>query len=95
MKKLFILVILAGFSHMSNGQEKEMVPQGSNDSTVANKIEALEQKLNEQQEVVESLKKENSSIKKQLKQLKSTGIFRSNNNKVTITRRGSKQVITE
>lgn len=87
--------MLAGFSHLSNGQEKELIPQGSNDTAKANKVDLLEQRLNDQQETLQVMKKENEVLKRQLQQVRNRIFNDRANNRVSVSRRGSKQVVVE
>jgi TolA-binding protein len=104
MKKIIVLLCLAAFTHVSNAQNGEAtVSSVANDSVVKEnaksavdntKSMSLEDRLNKQEQEVQALRKDNETLRTQVRQLKSALNF-DGNKKITVSRRGSKQVISE
>lgn len=93
MKRILTLVAFAIFSHVSNAQSGDAIVS-SNDTVVSGKSKSIEERLNKQEQELQSLKRDNDSLKKEVKQLKSA-VSAGGNKKITVSRRGSKQVVTE
>ena len=95
MKRLLTIICLSAFTYVSNAQSAEAIVISSNDTVVNNKSRAVEERLNKQEQELQALKKDNDSLKKEVKQLKGSAVRTGGNRKITISRIGSKQVITE
>ncbi|WP_147201617.1 hypothetical protein [Segetibacter aerophilus] len=94
MRKLFILGMLVVYSHVTNAQNASENVQTVADSTpVSTNIASSEARLNRLEKDMQSLKKENEILKKQMKQASSA--FPNAKRKITVSRVGSKQVIVE
>lgn len=94
MKKVLSLVILAALSHVSGAQSEDAIISLSNDTVVPAKSKSIEERLDKQEQELQALKRDNESLKKEFKQLKSA-INIGGKRRVTISRIGSKQVIAE
>ncbi|MDB5249501.1 MAG: hypothetical protein JWQ40_3895 [Segetibacter sp.] len=95
MKRLITIVFLSAFTYASNAQSGDAIYTSSNDTAAANKSKAVEERLNKQEQELLALKKDNESLKKEVKQLKASAVRTGGNKKITISRVGSKQVVTE
>ncbi len=94
MKKLLIICLLVSYAHLTNAQHaNEMVSPNIDTTTSGAKVGSVEERLNEQEQQLKVLKKENEVLKKQVKQIRSSLNY--SNRKVTVSRTGSKQLIVE
>lgn len=92
MKKIFMIACLVAYSHFSNAQNASETV--SFDTTkVENKIDVLQQRLSKQEQEMQAVKKENETLKKQVKMLQSS--IGNTPRKVSVSRTGSKQVVIE
>jgi hypothetical protein len=93
MRKILIMSLLVAYSHLTSAQNAGENVSALNDTTlVGTNTVLLEERLNKHEEQLNSLKKENEVLKKQMKQLQT--LFNSNR-KVVVSRTGSKQLIVE
>ena len=95
MKKIIILALLAVFTNTSNAQNAAGSAPSTADTTPVGTTNTAspEARLNKLEGAVQTLKRENESLKKQVTQMR-TGVFPAKR-KVSISRVGSKQVIVE
>ena len=92
MKKILIIGLLACYTHISSAQgTKEIVSSNIDTTTVDNKTSSVEDRLNKQDQEIQALKKDNETLKKQMKQLNPTNAKR----RIVVSRVGSKQIVTE
>jgi len=95
MKKLFILLCFGIGSLISTAQTTAAIDTSLNDSIIDNNdLKYIEGKLIKQEQEIQALKKDNNQLKKEIKQLKSSFNV-GNKTKLTISRKGSKQITTE
>jgi predicted nucleic acid-binding Zn-ribbon protein len=94
MKRIIIIGVLAMYSHISSAQSSQELVAGNTDTTdLSTKSVTLEDRLNKQEVEIQALKKDNSLLKKQMKQVRSS--LPATSRKLTISRTGSKQLVTQ
>ncbi|MCW3081793.1 hypothetical protein [Segetibacter sp.] len=94
MRKLLLLGMLAVYCHVSNAQSaSDKVTSVADTTPVLNNIASSDTRLNKLEKDMESLKKENEILKKQMKQVSPASP--NTKRKLTVSRVGSKQVIVE
>lgn len=94
MKKIVTIVLLATYSHISSAQSSDEIVSSNVDTTpIATKTVSPEQRLNKHEQEIQTLKRDNEVLKKQVNQLKSS--LPNTKRKFTVSRTGSKQVIAE
>jgi uncharacterized protein YlxW (UPF0749 family) len=91
MKNLLTIVFFAAFSFSLNAQKSDVESAKLNDTASAER--SIEERLQKQEEAILSIRKENEVLKKEIKKLKSS--FTDGRRKLTVSRKGSKQVIME
>lgn len=94
MKKYILLACIGAFTHVLNAQNTGSIVASANDTNVTENVNIAEARLIKQEQEVQALKRDNEAIKKEIKQLKSA-LSIGSKNKVTISRKGSKQVIID
>ena len=95
MKKTIIFILLAVYSHVTIAQKTENGNSVLPDSVVFIKLASLEDRISQNEQEIQVLKTENSHLKKEVNRLRSERIKPATEKKFKISRRGSKQVVTE
>ena len=101
MKKILVFLFMCAINYTSDAQDIQTAGAYSNDSVASSndrisseKSKSIEERLTRQEEEMKSLKKDNELLKQQVNRLKTASNI-SSNSRVTISRRGSKQVSFE
>ena len=94
MKKFLLAILFVPVTHFSIAQLNESSTD-RNDSLVAARLLSLEQRVNITEQEIDSLRKQNRLLKYQLEDLQLSQPSRQPKRKITVSRRGSKQVTVE